>query len=132
MTRRDDAGEFLEGHGAEDTMLDETGDNTGDAGDRYWGSLLFGTTVAEQSRGQSHEERLAEEEPDTVDGDDEVPEWEDTRRTQREIAQVVSGANGSHSRTDPDLIGPDLGELGLSAEEAALHVTDLPAEPTTD
>ena len=132
MTRRDDVGEFLEGHGAEDTVLDGDGDNTGDAGDRYWGSVLFGTTAAEQSRGESHDRRLAEEEPETVDGDDEVPEWEDTRRTQREIAQLVSGADGSHSRTDPDLIGLDLGELGLSAEEAALHMTDLPAEPTTD
>jgi hypothetical protein len=132
MTRRDDVGEILEGHGAEDTMLDGDGDNTGDAGDRYMGSLLFGTTAAEQSRGQSHDQRLAEEEPDTVDGDGAIPEWDDDRRTQREIAQLVSGADGSHSRTDPDLIGPDIGDLGLSAEEAALHVTQLPAEPTTD
>ena len=29
MTRRDDAGEILEGDGTEDTMLDGNGDNTG-------------------------------------------------------------------------------------------------------
>jgi hypothetical protein len=132
MTRRDDVGEALEGHGVEDTMLDGSGDNTGDAGDRYWGSRLFGTTAAEQSQGQSHDQRLAEEEPDTVDGEGDAPDWDDDRRTQREISQAVSGADGSHSRTDPDLIGLDFGDFGLSAEEAALHVTQLPAEPTTD
>jgi hypothetical protein len=131
MTRRDDVGEILEGDGAEDTMLDGNGDNTGDAGDRYRGSLLFGTTAAEQSRGQSHDQRLAEEEPDTVDNEGEILAWHD-RRTQREIAQLVAGANGSHSRTDPDLVGPDLYHLGLSAEEAALHVTELPPGRTTD
>ena len=38
MTRRDDVGEVLEGDGAEDTLLDGNGDNTGDAGERYRGS----------------------------------------------------------------------------------------------
>lgn len=37
MTRRDDVGEPFDGYGAEDTMLDGDGDNTGDAGDRYQG-----------------------------------------------------------------------------------------------
>jgi hypothetical protein len=130
MTRRDDVGEFLEGHGAEDTVLDGNGDNTGDAGDHYRGSLLFGTTAAEQTPGESLEQRLAEEEPDTVDDEGEIHPLDD-RRTQREIAQLVTGGDGSHSRTDPDLVGPDLGDSGLSAEEAALHLTQLPA-PTTD
>ena len=62
MTRRDDTGELLEGDGTEDTMLDGNGDNTGDAGDRYRGSLRFGTTAAEASRGQSLDQLLAEEE----------------------------------------------------------------------
>ena len=53
MTRRDDAGEILEGDGTEDTLLDENGDNTGDADDRYQGSDRFGTTAAERSRGES-------------------------------------------------------------------------------
>jgi hypothetical protein len=131
MTRRDDVGEVLEGDGVEDTTLDGDGDNTGDAGDRYRGSLLFGTTAAEQAPGQSLEQRLSEEEPDPVDDDSETPAGED-RRTQREIAQVVGGGDGSHSRTDPDLVGQDLVGSDLSAEEAALHVTQLPRGPTTD
>jgi hypothetical protein len=121
MSRRDDVGESLEGDGTEDTLLDGNGDNTGDAGDRYRGSLLFGTTAAEQSQGESLDQLLAEEEPNAVDDEGEYAEWSD-RGTQREIAQLVAGGERSHSRTDPDLVGPDRGETGLSAEEAALHV----------
>jgi len=130
MTRRDDVGELLEGYGTEDTMLDGNGDNTGDAGDRYRGSLRFGTTAAEESRGQSLDQLLAEEEPDAVEDGGGEPERSD-RRVQRELAQRVTGGDGSHSRTDPDLVGPDRGDTGLSAEEAALHVIQLPLTPTT-
>jgi hypothetical protein len=130
MTRRDDVGELLEGYGTEDTMLDGDGDNTGDAGDRYRGSLRFGTTAAEESRGQSLDQLLAEEEPDAVHNEEGEPEWND-RGVQRELTQLVSGGNGLHSRTDPDLVGRDRGDMGLSAEEAALHVIQLWPTPTT-
>jgi hypothetical protein len=123
MTRRDDAGELLEGDGTEDTALDGDGDNTGDAGDRYRGSLLFGTTAAEESQGQSFERRLAEEEPDA--DQDQVDRGSD-RGSEREIAQLVAGADGRHSRTDPDLVGPNRADAGLSAEEAAMHVIRQP------
>jgi len=129
MTRRDAAGEFLEGDGTEDTLLDENGDNIGDAGDEYRGSDRFGTTAAERSQGDSLDQRLADEEPDAVDDESADAEWND-RGTRREIAQLVAGGDSSHSRTDPDLVGPDLGDKGLSAEEAALHV-EPPSTPTT-
>jgi len=132
MTRRDDTGELLEGDGTEDTMLDGNGDNTGDAGDRYRGSLRFGTTAAEASRGQSLDQLLAEEEPDAVEDEDVGPELSD-RLSRREIAQLVNGGDGSHSRTHPDLVGLDRGDTGLSAEEAALHVIEpMPTPTTTD
>jgi hypothetical protein len=124
MTRHDDAGGILEGDGIEDTMLDDNGDNTGDAGDHYRGCLRFGTTTAEAARGQSLDQLLAEEEPDDVDDDSRLSDWSD-RRPRRAVAQLVTGGDGSHSRTDPDLIGPDRGETGLSAEEAALHMVQL-------
>ena len=130
MTRRDDAGGILEGDGIEDTTVEEDGDNTGDAGDQYRGCLRFGTTTAEAARGRSLDQLLAEEEPDPVqdalggsDGSD--------RRSRRELAQLVSGGDGSHSRTDPDLVGVDRGETGLSAEEAALHVIPRGPAPRT-
>lgn len=121
MTRRDDVGEPLEGDGTEDTMVDGCGDNTGDAGDRYRGSLHFGTTAAEASRGESLEQLLAEEEPDALEDEGGDTGWRD-RRSQREIAQLVTGGEGSHSRTDPDMLGTGFDDSGLSAEEAALHV----------
>lgn len=121
MTRRDDAGGLLEGHGAEDTFLDGVGDNTGDAGDRYQASLWFGTTADEQARGQSLEQRLLEDEPDLID--DEASDANPAgRRDRNEIRQLVMGGEGSHSRTDPELVGVDTANAGLSAEESALHV----------
>jgi hypothetical protein len=127
MTRRDDVGELLEGDGTEDTLLDGDGDNIGDAGDQYRGSLRFGTTAAEASRGQSLRQRLAEEEPDT-NGEQRNPGWSG-RTSEREIAQLVAGAHSSHSRTDPDLVGPDRVDTTLSAEEAAMHVIQVPSPP---
>ena len=128
MTRRDDVGEFLEGDGTENTMLDGAGDNTGDAGDRYRGSLQFGTTSAEESRGQSLDQLLAEEEPDADDDGAAVDDWSD-RHPRREIAQLMTGGEGSHSRTDPDLLGMDRRDAGLSAEEAAVHTIRQGARP---
>ena len=57
--------------------------------------------------------------------DDEAgdPDWSD-RRTERDIAQLVTGGEGSRSRTDPDLVGLDRRDTGLSAEEGALHEVD--------
>jgi hypothetical protein len=137
MPRRDDAGEFLEGDGAEDTILDD-GDNTGDAGHRYRGCRQFGTTASEAARGQSLEQRLSEEEPDLLgDGTGQLG-WSDDRLQRRELAGAVTGGDGSHSRTDPDLLGPDPPGKGLSAEEAALHPIRLrdasrtaPTDPAT-
>jgi hypothetical protein len=127
MTRRDDVGELLEGDGTEDTTLDGDGDNTGDAGDQYRGSLRFGTTAAEASRGQSLQQRLVEEEPE-ANQEQRDGEWSD-RASEREIAQLVAGADASHSRTDPDLVGPDRADTTLPAEEAAMHVIQ-PRPPT--
>jgi hypothetical protein len=131
MTRRDGVGEFLEGDGVEDTMLDGDGDNTGDAGDRYRGCRRFGTTAAEAARGQSLDQRLAEEEPDPVEDGGRESDWSDDRRQRQELAQSVTGGDGSHSRTDPDLIGLDRAGTGLSAEEAALHLVRPRAERAT-
>jgi hypothetical protein len=127
MTRRDGVGESLEGDGAADTMLDADGDNTGDAGDGYRGCRQFGTTAAEEARGQSLDQRLAEEEPDLLDDGRRDSGWSDDRRQRRDLAQAVTGGDGSHSRTDPDLLGTESIDPGLAAEEAALH----PLRPQT-
>jgi hypothetical protein len=103
--------------------------NTGDAGDQYRGCLRFGTTTAEGAQGPSLDQLLAEEEPDPVQ--DALGGSDGSyRRSRRELAQLVSG-DGSHSRTDPDLVGVDRSEAGLSAEEAALHVIPQGPAPGT-
>jgi hypothetical protein len=68
-------------------------------------------------------QRLVEEEPDTNEQQRD-PDWSG-RPSEREIAQLMAGAGGSHSRTDPDLVGPDRTDTTLSAEEAAMHVIQL-------
>jgi hypothetical protein len=130
MPRRDDVGEFLEGDGAEDTTLDD-GDNTGDAGHRYQGCRQFGTTASEAARGQSLEQRLTAEEPDLAGDGAGGLGWSDDRSQRRELARAVIGGDGSHSRTDPDLLGPDPPGKGLSAEEVALHPIRLRAASRT-
>ena len=102
-------------------MLDGDGDNTGDAGEGYRGSLRFGTTAAEEYCGQSLDQLLAEEEPDAVDDRAAEDDWSD-RGPQREIAQLMTGGEGARSRTDPDLLGMGRRDAGLSAEEAAVHI----------
>jgi len=48
-----------------------------------------------------------------------------------DLAQAVTGGDGSHSRTDPDLLGTESIDPGLSAEEAALHPLRLRTAPPT-
>jgi hypothetical protein len=111
------------------TRCSGDGDNAGDAGDGYRGSLRFGTTAAEQARGLFLDRLLAEEEPDAAEDDGGADLEAGDRRARRELAQLVAGADGSHSRTDADLIGPDRIDADLSAEEAALHVI-RPRQPS--
>jgi len=69
-------------------------------------------------------------EPDADDDEDGDPDWSD-RRTQREIAQLVTGGEGSHSRTDPDLVGLDRATWA-GRPKWPLHVAKPPPADTTD
>jgi len=69
-------------------------------------------------------------EPDADDDEDRDPDWSD-RRTQRVIAagdwwRRFTLANRSRPRR------PRPGDMGRSAEEAALHVVKPPPADTTD
>jgi hypothetical protein len=82
-------------------------------------SLEYGTTVAEQRRGEPLADRLAREEPDgeVTAGDDPVflvaPEDEDIELDTDDDADETGRAVGR-------------GREGMSAEEAAVHVEELP------
>jgi len=105
-----------------------------DAGGSYHGALAYGTTAAEQRRGESLDDLLAEEEPDEgAEGawtDEEYgPDYEDLplQRTGR----LVADDEGTHVDGESELVARDVGIDGgaASAEEAAVHLSyDPPFE----
>jgi hypothetical protein len=111
--------------------------------------MRFGTTADEQEAGESLDQLLAEEEPDTAfDVDDEVPEDSDGDDDEDEADEYVDGLllddgpdpragrlvaqdEGAHPDEETDLVARDAGVDGgaASAEEAAVHVV---ADDDTD
>ena len=103
----------------------------------------FGTTWAEESAGETLDQRIAQEEPDPsarigddADGDDDPDavnedelEPEELRYTEvggERAGRLVDPDEGAHEDVDKDLIGSDVGiDAGAaSAEEAAVHVIE--------
>src|SRR3954470_2567614 len=138
---RDDEWDSVEDDGvldASDTLDDGVADplDVGiAAADRWSGANRFGTTGAEQRAGETMDQLLAEEEPDIdpyaePDGDeDELP-----RRgydTEPRAGRLVEEDEGAHPDDEPDVVARDVGidAGGASAEEAAMHIVDVPAAP---
>jgi uncharacterized protein DUF5709 len=113
-----------------------------DAGEAYRGATRYGTTLAEEQRGEGLDALLAEEEPEP----DDDPVWtdenqpEDLGRTRQPRAGRLVDADdpdGLDAGFDADA-DAGLGELDLvareagvdggaaSAEESAVHLTDDP------
>jgi hypothetical protein len=131
---------------ASDTLIGDSGDDPLDRGvatpERWSAGMRFGTTAGEQQDGESLNELLAEEEPDTAaDLDDEDPEdvagdpdaaEEDLDGLllddgpDRRAGRLVADDEGAHSDTEADLVAHDAGIDGgaATAEEAAVHVVD--------
>ncbi|HEY2043648.1 MAG TPA: DUF5709 domain-containing protein [Jatrophihabitans sp.] len=78
----------------------------------------YGTTDREQVEGESLDQRLAEEEPDTTD-DEGSDASEDPR-----AGRLVAPDEGAHDADEEDEIGYDVGRAGnaASSEEAAMHL----------
>ncbi len=117
---------------ASDTLDGDVGDDPLDTGiappDRWSAGEGFGTTLAEERAGESLDQLLAEEEPDTdpygdVDLPPDGPLAEDA---EPRSGLLVADDEGVHSATEPDLVAHDVGIDGgaASAEEAAVHVQD--------
>jgi hypothetical protein len=131
---------------ASDTLLGRPGDDPLDQGvappERWSAGERFGTTAGEQQSGESLDDLLAEEEPDTpVDVDDEDPEDSagDPDLADEDVdglllddgpdpraGRLVAEDEGAHPDTEADLVASDVGVDGgaASAEEAAVHVVD--------
>ncbi len=131
---------------ASDTLTGDPGDDPLDRGvaapERWSAGMRFGTTAGEQQSGESLDDLLAEEEPDTpFDEDEESPEDiagapdaadEDVdgllldEGPDPRAGRLVADDEGAHPDTEADLVAHDAGIDGgaATAEEAAVHVVD--------
>jgi Family of unknown function (DUF5709) len=131
---------------ASDTLSGEPGDDPLDRGvappERWSAGMRFGSTAAEQESGESLDQLLAEEEPDTVlDSDADEPEdfGEDEDAGDEDVdgllldygpdpraGRLVAEDEGAHPDDETDLVARDAGIDGgaATAEEAAMHVVD--------
>ncbi|MFG1920822.1 DUF5709 domain-containing protein [Cryptosporangium sp. NPDC048952] len=113
----------------DDDLRSDVLDRGVDAGDRYRASDRFGTTAEEQSRGESLDQLLAEEEPDVTaeydDEDEDVPA-DPGSTTQERAGRLVEPDEGAHEDEDDEAYAVDAGVdgAGASAEEAAVHLVD--------
>lgn len=89
----------------------------------------FGTTVDEQVRGESLDDRLAREVPETVvdplaPRDPDEPVDGVTGDVDYRVGRLVEEDEGAHTDTEKDSIATDVGADmgGLTAEEAAMHL----------
>ncbi|MFI6206115.1 DUF5709 domain-containing protein [Streptomyces sp. NPDC051041] len=127
----------------QDTLAYEGVDDPLDPGwsppERPWAVEHIGVTAAERLRGETLEQRLAEEVPDPVaPGGDGLGDCEGTdgELLDNEVGAVRSGRlvapdEGTHEDDEPALIATDVGIDGAaaSAEEAAVHIVDEDALP---
>ncbi|MFB0619585.1 DUF5709 domain-containing protein [Streptomyces sp. AGS-58] len=135
---QDDAG-LLD---ASDTLDYRSGTEALDEGysppERPWGVEHTGVTASEQQRGETLDERLAEELPDigVPEGDGIGDTWDtdgeliDYEVGDERAGRLVAPDEGSHENTESDLFASDVGldGAGASAEEAAMFVIPGPDE----
>jgi hypothetical protein len=131
---------------AYDTLEGNLGEDPLDRGvappERWSAGIRFGTTAEEQEEGESLDQLLAEEEPDTAwDVDDGRPEdvAEDEDAADEDVdglllddgpdpraGRLVAEDEGAHPDDEEDLVARDVGISGgaATAEEAAMHVVE--------
>src|ERR1700735_2263161 len=131
------------GHDASDTLAGDPGDDPLDQGvappDRWSRGEGFGTTAEEEQEGESLDQLLAEEEPESdpyadSDGGEDDDGGEDRRaddlwgddEPEPRSGRLVADDEGAHADDEEDLVAHDVGIDGgaASAEEAAVHIQD--------
>ncbi|MGW3287572.1 DUF5709 domain-containing protein [Streptomyces sp. NPDC001002] len=122
----------------EDTLDDDGVDDPLDRGwsppERPWAVEHEGVTAAEGQRGETLDQRLAEEIPDLGaydgdglgDSDDSDGELLDNEVGDFRSGRLVAPDEGAHEDEESALIATDVGIDGAaaSAEEAAMHIVD--------
>ncbi|MEU2740742.1 DUF5709 domain-containing protein [Streptomyces sp. NPDC007095] len=129
---QDDAGLLDVSDTLDDRGIDEALDEGYSPPEKPWGVEHTGVTAAERQRGESLDERLAEEVPDIADqvGDGIGDLWGgDGELIDDEVGDLRAGRliapdEGAHEDAEKDLIAYDVGVdgAGASAEEAAMHL----------
>nr|BFD81039.1 DUF5709 domain-containing protein [Streptomyces sp. Xyl84] len=132
----------------QDAIGERTYDDTLDEGysppEKPLGVDKYGTTAAEQHEGESLDQRLAQEQPDTGeqegDGTGDLPGGEgepvDPEAGDERAGRLVAPDEGAHADTTKEEVAFDAGIDGgaAGAEEAAVHVVEddstLPGEDT--
>ncbi|MBQ1088552.1 DUF5709 domain-containing protein [Streptomyces sp. B93] len=123
---------------AEDTLEYDGVDDPLDRGwsppEKPWAVEHHGVTAAERQRGETLDQRLAEELPDTVTPDGDGigdSEGTDGELIDNEVGAMRSGRlvapdEGVHEDEESALVATDVGIDGAaaSAEEAAMHIVD--------
>jgi len=98
----------------------------------------YGNTPYEEAQGESLDQRLRQEEPETdpyADGDDELDEADEDREVgDRRAGRLVDPGQGSGEDTEKDMVGWDAGidGAGASAEEAAVHIVEENGDADSD
>ncbi|MGV9884963.1 DUF5709 domain-containing protein [Streptomyces sp. NPDC003006] len=133
----------------QDALDERTYDDMLDEGysppEKPLGVTKTGTTAAEQHEGETLDERLRQEVPDTQeplgDGVGDLPGGEgeplDPEAGDARAGRLVAPDEGAHTDTTKEVIARDTGIDGgaAGAEEAAMHVVDeedLPPAPDED
>lgn len=120
----------------EDTLDDPDVEDTLDRGysppERYSAAQGFGNTPEEEARGETLEQRLAQEEPEPDPylaaeqraEDMAADEDDDHEVGDQRAGRIVAPDEGAHEDTEAGMVGTDVGIDGAaaSAEEAAVHV----------
>ncbi|MFI7588144.1 DUF5709 domain-containing protein [Spongisporangium articulatum] len=122
-----------------DDNVDDIYDTSYSPPDREPTNTKFGTTWAEESAGETLDQRIAQEEPDPTsryetDEDVDAVNEDELEPEELRYSEVGSGRagrlvdpdEGAHEDREKDLVGDDVGLDGgaASAEEAAVHVID--------
>lgn len=123
--------QFMSQDPNEDTLIERGTDDPLDEGltppEKWSAGEGFGTTVEEQLRGESFDQRLSQEEPD-LDPDAEWTEedLDDGEVGNRRSGRLVDPDRGIGEDNTSELVGEDIGIDGAaaSAEEAAVHIVE--------
>lgn len=119
----------------EDSLVDRGVDDVLDEGyttpERWSAGQGFGTTAEEQARGETLEDRLRQEQPESAGPDGtQNQDFERGETGDERSGRLVDPNGGIGEDSEAALVGDDVGIDGAaaSAEEAAVHTIDDDAE----